>query len=140
MSGQHIPVEKPKSTTMQAFLGKPVIIEPLELADKKPEWKTAPWSVILWADDGEGFQGNEMLVFAKAIISSLEIAKKSGGWIGGILQKEGSQFWVDSSNALIMRSLQAEWDQISGGAANTQTTEPTQYPVPGSNIDPSTVR
>jgi hypothetical protein len=111
---QHVEVEKPKSVTLQQFLGKPIIIEPLEIADKKPEWKSAPWRAYVWCDDGKGYEGFEMLIFAKAIITALEKAHKSGGWLGGILQKEGSQLWVDSSNVLIMQALSAEYEKISG--------------------------
>lgn len=119
----HIPTEKPKSVRLQDYVGKPVIIEPLQLADKKPEWKSAPWAILLWVDDGEGYQANEMLVFAKAITDNLPLAKKSGGWLGGVLAKEGSQFWIDSSNALIMRALESEWLNISGNNKDQKNDE-----------------
>jgi hypothetical protein len=109
-----VETEKPKSVQLQMFIGKPVIIEPIELADKQPGWKSAPWRAIVWADDGNGYEGNEMLIFAKAITSSLERASKVGGWLGGVVSKEGSQLWLDSSNALIMKALAEQFDAISG--------------------------
>jgi hypothetical protein len=115
---QHVDVEKPKSVTLQMFLGKPVIIEPLELADKQPQWKTAPWRALVWADDGDGYESYEMLIFAKAIITGLEKASKNGGWLGGIVQKEGSQLWIDSGNAMIMTMLTEEYSKISGTQSN----------------------
>lgn len=111
---QHVEVEKPKTVQLQMYVGKPVIIEPLELADRQPNWKTAPWRAVVWADDGEGYEGNEMLIFAKAIVTALEKAAKNGGWLGGVVQKEGSQLWLDSSNTLIMKALDEEWSKISG--------------------------
>lgn len=113
----HIEIEKPKQVTLGMFVGKPVIIEPLKLfPDKRPEWKTAPWQAIVWSDNGEGrgYEAQEMLIFAKAIIAGLEKAKATGGWLGGILSKDGSQLWIDSSNPMILKMLEAEYANISG--------------------------
>lgn len=111
-----VDVNKPENLTLNDYVGKPVIIEPLKLADKQPNWNTAPWQVLIWSDRGNNtWEASESLVFAKAIVAACEAASKvQGGYIAGIVAKEGSQFWVDSSNQLITDMLDKQYQEISG--------------------------
>lgn len=107
-----ITVQKPEKVTLADYLGKPVIIDPIGEADRNSNWKTTPWRVMLWVDNGKGYEATEMLIFAKAIVDSLKAANGKG-FIAGIVTKEGSQFWIDSSNPLIMNALTEAWADIS---------------------------
>jgi hypothetical protein len=113
----HFQTEEPQSANLKDFVGKPVIIEPLQqMKNPDPKWTTIPWEVACWSDDGNGYQAIPMLIFAKAIVDVLPKAHSAGGWLGGIVMAKGSQLWLDSSNPLIMRALETEYDKISGNA------------------------
>ena len=110
----HYETDKPKSANLKDFVGKPVIIEPLqELKSPDPKWTTVPWEVFCWYDEGNGYEAISMLVFAKAIVDVCKKMKK-GDWLGGVIQAQGSQLWIDSSNPLITKALESEWEKISG--------------------------
>jgi hypothetical protein len=114
----NIPIEEPKAGgVLKDFIGKPVIIEPLNImANPDPKWTTAPWQAIVWSDTGNNtWEANEMLIFAKPIVAALEAASKiKNGYIAGIVAAKGSQLWVDSSNALITGMLDKQYDEIVG--------------------------
>ena len=118
MSDGLVTMEKPKRVTLADFLGKPVIIEPVGIITQtNSNWKTQPYQMLVWTDEGNGYEATEMLVFAKAIIEALKIAEKNGGYLAGVVAKEGSQYWIDSSNKLIMSALAESWRIISAASA-----------------------
>jgi hypothetical protein len=111
-------MEEPKASgNLKDYVGKPVIMEPLQLLQNPdPKWTSTPWEVLLWCDTGNNtWEANQMLVFAKAVTTALEAASKvKGGYIAGIVAAKGSQLWVDSSNALITGMLDKQYEEISG--------------------------
>lgn len=114
----NISMEEPKASgNLKDYIGKPVIIEPLNLlANPDPKWTSTPWQAIVWCDTGNNnWEATEMLIFAKAIITALEAANKvKNGYIAGIVAAKGSQLWVDSSNALITGMLDKQYEEIVG--------------------------
>jgi len=118
MSGGHIAIEKPKVTRLSDYVGNPVIIEPLEKVEKNGNWKTDAWRATVWTDKGNGFEAEEMIIFAKAIRQGLEQAYREHGWLGGVVANVGSQLWLDSSNSLIMKALEEVWQAMSTSKAS----------------------
>lgn len=114
----NIPMDEPKASgNLKDYVGKPVIIEPLNLmTNPDPKWTTTPWEAIVWFDAGNNtWEANQMLIFAKAITTALEAASKvKNGYIAGIVAAKGSQLWVDSSNALITAMLDKQYEEIAG--------------------------
>jgi hypothetical protein len=114
----NIPMGEPKASgNLKDYIGKPVIIEPLQLmATPDPKWTSVPWEAIVWFDAGNNnWEANQMLVFAKAIVTALEAASTvKNGYVAGIVAAKGSQLWVDSSNALITGMLDKQYETISG--------------------------
>ena len=114
----NIPMDEPKASgNLKDYIGKPVIIEPIQLmANPDPKWNSTPWQAILWSDTGNNtWEATEMLIFSKAVITALEAASKiKNGYVAGIVAAKGSQLWVDSSNALITGMLDKQYEIISG--------------------------
>lgn len=117
----NIPMDEPKTGgNLKDYIGKPVIIEPLQVvANPDPKWTSTPWEAIVWCDTGNNtWEATQMLIFAKAITTACEAASKvKGGYIAGIVAAKGSQLWVDSSNALIMGMLDKQYEEIAGTEA-----------------------
>lgn len=114
----NIPIEEPKASgNLKDYVGKPVIIEPMQLmSNPDPKWTTHPWEAVVWFDSGNNtWEANQMLIFAKAIVTALDAASKiKNGYIAGIVAAKGSQLWVDSSNALITAMLDKQYEEIAG--------------------------
>jgi hypothetical protein len=112
----HFSTDEPKTVNLKEYVGKPVILEPIqEMQNPDPKWNSVPWEAVVWVDEGNGYEATNLLIFAKAITDVFMKTKDiSEVWLGGILVSKGSQLWLDSSNAMIMKMLETEWEKIAG--------------------------